>query len=183
MKKTLHSYGYLALVAGTIIAADQITKAVVRANLNFQEVWAPWDWMLPYARIVHWYNTGAAFGIFQGGSDVFKYMAVLVALAIIYYFPRVPHEERILRLALAMQLGGAVGNLIDRIALGHVTDFISVGRFPVFNVADASITIGVGVLVLAVVLQDYRERKAQTAAETRPEAAEPEKPVEDENHP
>lgn len=181
MKKILRDYGYLALVAGVIIAADQITKSIVRANLGFQEVWAPWDWMLPYARIVHWYNTGAAFGIFQGGSDVFKIMAVLVALAIIYYFPRVPREERILRLALSMQLGGAVGNLIDRINLGHVTDFVSVGRFPVFNVADASITLGVGVLILAVLVQDYRERKAKTA-EAAATQVEPQQPLEEENH-
>ena len=68
-------------------------------------------------------------------------------------------------IALGMQFGGSIGNLIDRITIGHVTDFISVGRFPVFNIADASVTVGVGIMILGVWLQ---ERKAQKTKNNRP---------------
>src|SRR4030067_1795107 len=99
--------------------------------------------MEPYARIVHWKNTGAAFGLLQGFGGVFTILGLLVSIAILFYFPQVPTREWTLRLAMGLQLGGAVGNLIDRITQGYVTDFISVGTLPVFNVADSSISLGV----------------------------------------
>ena len=173
MKKYLRDYAFLALVAGLIIAADQITKAAVRNNLGFGEMWAPWDWMLPYARIVYWYNTGVAFGMFQGKGLIFTILSFLVSLAIIYYYPRIPAGEKWMRLALGLQLGGAVGNLIDRVLWGHVIDFISVGTFPVLNIADASITTGVALLILTVWLEDRRERANAQAAETQPAPALP----------
>lgn len=171
MKKIWRDYAFLAVIAGSIIALDQISKAYIRANLPVGEMWMPWDWLAPYARIVHWYNTGAAFGIFQSGSDVFKVLAAIVCVAIIYYFPKVDAQDWTLRLALSMQLAGAAGNLIDRIAVGHVTDFISVGNFPVFNVADSSITVGVGVMLLGAYLQERREKQAQ--AEVEPNTVKP----------
>lgn len=122
-------------------------------------MWAPWDWMLPYARIVHVSNTGVAFGMFKGMNTIFAILAILVSLAIIYYYPRVPVEDWTLRLAMGFQLGGAVGNLVDRLTQGFVTDFISVGNFPVWNVADASITVGVGILIIGVWLQERRQKK------------------------
>jgi signal peptidase II len=93
---------------------------------------------------------------------------------IIIYFPRIPREDWLLRLALALQLGGAVGNLIDRVTQGYVTDFISVGSFPVFNVADASISIGAVLLVISVLLKD-REQAAskQTAGNDEPAPVSP----------
>jgi signal peptidase II len=154
----------LILVAGLIIVLDQATKSYVRANfIEEVDMWAPWDWMLPYARIVHVSNTGVAFGMFKGMNLIFSILATLVSAAIIYYYPRVPAEEWALRLAMGFQLGGAVGNLIDRLTQGYVTDFISVGTFPVLNIADASITIGVGILILGVWLQERRQKKELAA--------------------
>lgn len=147
-------------VAGAIIGLDQWTKGLVRANLPFQATWLPdWlQWLSPYARIVHWNNSGAAFGSFQGGNAVFTVLAIAVILAIVYYFPRVDARDRTLRLAMCLQLGGAAGNLIDRISIGRVTDFISIGSFPVFNVADSAISVGVAVLLLGVWLHDRASR-------------------------
>ena len=106
---------------------------------------------MPYARLVHWSNTGAAFGMFQNGSLVFTLLAFVVIALIIYYYPQVESEDWVLRLALSLQLGGAAGNLISRLTMdGKVTDFLSVGTFPVFNVADSSITIGVMILLLGM---------------------------------
>lgn len=148
-------------VAGAIIALDQWTKWLVRENIEFGGQWLPESlaWLSPYARIVHWYNSGAAFGMFQNGNMVFTVLAFIVIGAIIYYYPKVEAEDWTLKVALGLQLAGAAGNLIDRLMMGKVTDFISVGTFPVFNVADASITIGVLVLLLGVWLKERHEKK------------------------
>ena len=163
LKRIIRDYLFLALMGGVIVFLDQWSKAFVRSSLALGESWAPWPWLLPYARIVHWYNTGVAFGLFQGKSQIFAVLAVLVAIAIIYYFPRVPANDWTLRIAMGLQLGGALGNLYDRIFnVGEVTDFISVGNFPVFNVADASISVGVLVLLLGIWMQD-RKKPAQVS--------------------
>jgi signal peptidase II len=163
VKRFFRTYGLLLLVAGTIILLDQLSKAYIRAAFpgpEGSEVWAPWDWMLPYARILHVSNTGVAFGMFQGTGVIFATFSALVSLAILWYFPRVPLEDKVLRFSMSMMLGGAVGNLIDRITNnGRVTDFISVGSFPVFNVADSSITIGVIILMLGMWVQENRQKR------------------------
>jgi signal peptidase II len=155
---------YLTLfgVAGAIIALDQWTKWLVRENIEFSTQWLPtWlMWLSPYARIVNWHNSGAAFGMFQNGNLVFSILAILVIIAIIYYFPQVEPEDWTLKVAMGLQLAGAAGNLIDRLFRGKVTDFISVGSFPVFNVADSSITVGVIVLLLGIWLKEMQEKKA-----------------------
>lgn len=156
-------------VAGVLVALDQWTKWLVRENIEFGGQWMPESlaWLSPYARIVHWYNSGAAFGMFQNGNMIFTVLAFIVIGAIIYYFPLVENEDWTLKLAMGLQLAGAAGNLIDRLMMGKVTDFISVGVFPVFNVADASITVGVIVLLLGVWLKELKEKKK--AAEKTPE--------------
>ena len=161
LKKLVKAYIFLLLFAGTIIALDVWTKTIVRGNLGIGEMWSPWGWLTPYARIVHWYNTGVAFGLFQDANMFFIVLAIIVSSAIILYYSQVPEEEWPLRIALSMQLAGAVGNLISRIQVGHVTDFISVGSFPVFNVADSSITVGVAVLIIGIWLQDRKEKQAE----------------------
>ncbi len=154
-------YAVLVVLAGLIIALDQWTKWLVRMNLPFQGTWLPgWlEWLSPYARIVHWSNSGAAFGTFQNGNTVFTILAIIVIGAILYYYPRVEAGDWTLRLAMGMQLGGATGNLIDRLLMQRVTDFIAVGNFPVFNVADASISVGVVVLLLGVWLKERSEKR------------------------
>ncbi len=155
----LRSYLSLVLISGTIILLDQLTKNWVRANLAYGQTWMPWEELAPYARIVHWQNTGAAFGMFQNAGGIFAVLAILVAGMIVYYFPRLEPGDWAVRLAMSLQLGGALGNLIDRLQHGHVTDFVSIGSFPVWNIADASITCGVVVLVLDLLFN--RERREQ----------------------
>lgn len=162
LKKIVQNYGLLVLLAGLVIVLDQWSKSYIRANfVENVDMWAPWNWMLPYARIIHISNTGVAFGLFKGSGNIFTIVAIVVAIGIIYYFPRVAEDDWILRLAMSLQLGGALGNLIDRVVHGHVTDFISIGNFPVFNIADASVTIGVLILLIGVWLQDLHEKAAQ----------------------
>jgi signal peptidase II len=163
-------YLFLFSIAGVIVVLDQITKMAVRNNLTFGEIWVPWHWLAPYARIVNIPNTGAAFGSFQNLGDVFAILAVIVAGAIVYYFPQIPREDKLLRLALVLQFGGAIGNLIDRINHGWVTDFVSLGPFPVFNVADLCITTGVILLILSIWLKERNKPAASQTPEDSSEA-------------
>lgn len=170
MNSKVKDYLLLLGVATVSVTLDQWTKWLVRENVEYGGQWLPeWlSWFSPYARIVHWYNSGAAFGIFQDGNLVFTILAFVVIGAILYYFPRVEEEGWLLKFAMGLQLGGAVGNLIDRLLMQKVTDFISIGIFPVFNIADASISVGVAVLLFDVWLKERAEKlkAAETAGET-----------------
>ena len=171
MNSKLRDLLLLLGVASVSVALDQWTKWWVRVNIEFGGQWLPDGllWISPYARIVHWYNSGAAFGMFQNGNLVFTILAFVVIAAILYYYPSVEADDWTLKLAMGLQLGGAVGNLIDRLIMQKVTDFISIWNFPVFNIADASISVGVAVLLLGVWLKE-REEKLK-AAQATPESA------------
>lgn len=160
---------WLFIVTAVIVALDQVTKWLVVENIPYGGMWSPWEWLSPFARIVHWSNTGAAFGLLQGMNPVFIVLAFLVSFGIIFYYPKVEKIDWLIKLALILELGGAVGNLIDRFQYGHVIDFVSVGNFPVFNVADSSITVGVIILLIGVWLQEKRE-KARLAAASQNQA-------------
>jgi signal peptidase II len=167
LNSLVKDYSILFGVAGISVALDQWTKWWVRGNIEFGGQWLPdWlAWLSPYARFVHWYNSGAAFGLFQEGNLIFTILAFIVIGAIVYYYPRVEGDDWTLKLAMGLQLGGALGNLIDRLTMGRVTDFISIGVFPVFNIADASISVGVAVLLLGIWLKEREEKlKAAMAA-------------------
>ncbi len=168
MKKIIQKTALLLIIAAVIVVLDQFTKWLVVSNLEPGETWVPWVWLAPYARIVHWWNTGVAFGMLQGMNLVFIILACMVSLGIIYYYTLVPADDKWLRAALILELGGAVGNLVDRIRYGHVVDFVSVGNFPVFNVADSCITIGVFVLLIGVWLQERRQKQITVKAATKP---------------
>jgi signal peptidase II len=170
VKKYILMYLNLLGIAGIVVALDQWTKWLVRTNIPFATQWLPkgLDWLMPYARLVYWHNTGAAFGMFQNGSLVFTILAFIVIGAILYYYPQIEAEGWLFRLALGLQLAGAVGNLIDRLTHdGKVTDFISVGTFPVFNVADSAITVGTAILILAVWLNERKEKQAQAESDAQ----------------
>jgi len=160
LKRYLKDYAFLFSIAGIVVLFDQWTKNIVRDNLILGETWMPWEWLAPYARIVHWQNTGAAFGLGQNLSWVFASLAFVVIGAIIYYFPQVERTSWLIRIALGLQMGGALGNLIDRLMQDmHVTDFVSVGRFAVWNIADASIFVGTLILILGVWLEDRKQKQ------------------------
>lgn len=101
-------------------------------------------------------NTGAAFGLFKGYTSAFVIMALLTIVIIVGYLSMIGDGEKLVRVALVLIMAGAIGNVIDRVFLGHVIDFISVHwhekHFPVFNFADTIINVGVGLIILDVVL-------------------------------
>lgn len=172
MKRYLQDYATLFFFSGLIVLLDQVTKDIVRANLGNYEIYRPDLWLTQYVRIFHIHNTGAAFGLFQRFGGVFTFLSFVVGIFILYYFPQIPRTDRILRLALILQFAGAVGNLLDRLNHGYVTDFISILNLPVFNLADLSISCGVALLVITMWWRDRKKKEehpAETAAPVLPE--------------
>jgi signal peptidase II len=99
-------------------------------------------------------NTGVAFGLLQGQGPLLTGLALLIVGILIVYYRYLPHQTPELRLSLGLILGGAAGNLVDRLRLGHVIDFIDLTYWPVFNIADASICAGAVILALSILLTD-----------------------------
>ena len=139
------------LIALLVVAADQLSKIWIRSNLLVGQSL----FEAGFFRITHVHNTGAAFGLFQGQSFLLIIVAlagiaVLLVYALVIYrkFPLL--DNRLGRSTLGLVLGGAVGNLIDRLRFGYVTDFIDVGLWPAFNIADSAITIGVILLAYSL---------------------------------
>lgn len=168
MKRVIH-LTLIYFVAALVIFLDQYTKHLVRTRLALNESWSPFPWLAPYARILHINNTGAAFGMFQSAGLVFTVIALLVTAVILYYSRHLPEGQGWMRLALGLQLGGAVGNLIDRLVFGTVTDFVSVFTFAIFNVADASISLGVALLAVLMWVEARAERRRQAEALPAPD--------------
>lgn len=138
----------LLAVSGLVLMLDQITKTLVVQYLPLHEVWPPlpaWGW---FFRLVYIQNTGAAFGLFPKSSPIFTIMAVLVILGLVYYYPHFPIEHGGVRLSLGLQLGGALGNLVDRLRYNYVVDFIGISFWPICNLADLSIVAGILLLAL-----------------------------------
>jgi signal peptidase II len=157
----------LLAVALITILVDQATKAYVVAHLPLHDSWMPLDFVEPYFRFTHVHNTGAAFGIFPEGGLIFLVIAVVVSGIILYYYRQLPERMLLVRLALGLQLGGALGNVINRVQLGYVVDFLHVEYWPVFNVADSSIVIGVALLTLEMFREERRTARQKQAERAR----------------
>ncbi len=99
-------------------------------------------------------NTGSAFGMFQGNSDILKVLAIVAVVGLFVYYARTASRDWMISLALGLQLGGAIGNIVDRFRHGYVVDFIDFPRFPTFNIADSAITVGVILLMYAILFRD-----------------------------
>ena len=134
-----------ALVLALVVAADQATKALVRGGIDVGHE----DSVLPAVSLVHVRNTGVAFGAFSGGGVIVIVLVAAALSALLYYF--VTHlGKRLVWLPTGMLLGGSIGNIVDRVRDGAVTDFVKLPAWPAFNLADVSITFGVLVLLWVV---------------------------------
>ncbi len=149
-------------VAALTLAIDQSSKYLVRTNLAPNESWNPIPALQRWFSITHVTNTGAAFGLFPNLGSVFVIIAVVVSVAIVVYHRYLPPDQWLIKISLGLQLGGALGNLIDRLRMGHVTDFIDFKIWPVSNLADGAIVLGV--IVLAYYLL-FRDESAEQATE------------------
>jgi signal peptidase II len=148
-------YAFLLAVAAAVIFTDQVVKAVVTARLEYA---APVDLLGGLVRLDYTRNSGAAFGFYQGGGALLAVVAIGVSAVIVFAYRRLARSPWVVRAALGLILGGAVGNLIDRVRLGYVVDFIDLRWWPVFNVADSAIVIGVALLVVHSALTPASDR-------------------------
>ena len=146
-----------------VVVLDQVTKQIAEAQLPLHKAVN----LLPYFDWYLTYNTGAAFSLLAdaGGWQrwFFTVIAIIISIVIVQWIRKLPAEETLTALSLGLILGGAIGNLIDRILLGHVIDYIQVWLgsypFPAFNIADAAISVGAGLLILS---SFYGNRKTET---------------------
>jgi signal peptidase II len=136
-----------AVLAAAVIVLDRITKHLVRGHISLRQS----DTVIPgVLRLVHYRNSGVAFDVLSGAGPVVIIVEGLALVALLLYFARHP-GRRGLWISTGLLLGGALGNLLDRLIDGSVTDFIKFPDWPAFNVADISITLGV--IILLVVLE------------------------------
>ena len=144
------------LTAGVVLILDRLSKWWIMNNMNIGDFWTLINGFIDI-RYIH--NKGAAFGIMQGRSLLFMLMAVLVIIGAVYFNQKYS-PPRMAQYALGLIIGGALGNVIDRFLFGSVIDFISVGWFPVFNLADSGIVCG-GILFVLWMLTDDKFRSLE----------------------
>jgi signal peptidase II len=156
-------------VAGLIVCLDQITKALVDRYMSLYESRAVVDGLV---KLTYVQNRGAAFGILSDAdlpyqSALFAVVSLLALAAIAAYAWKLPPGSRMPRLALALIMGGAVGNLLDRVRLGYVVDFVDVHwgvhHWPAFNVADSAISVGVALLLLDILRHPQGEARTEAS--------------------
>jgi len=147
----------IAACALGVLVADRLTKNWVAENIPLNQ---PRQIVGDYVRIVHAENTGAAFGLLPERTTLLSVLSVLAVVAIVYYYRQIASSSWLVTATLGMQLGGAAGNLVDRIRQGFVIDFVDVGvgdvRFWAFNVADSSIVVGIALVTFALWHEERR---------------------------
>jgi signal peptidase II len=158
---TWAQWASLATVALSALGADQLTKAIVTSRLDlYDEVHV----VGPFS-IHHVTNSGIAFGLFASATSIVILLTSLAVAWMLYFFARSGSRHPILPVALGLVMGGSLSNLVDRVRLGHVTDFLDLRYWPAFNLADTFIVVGVAALLLALVVSDRNAAKPQRVRE------------------
>ncbi|MGH3093738.1 MAG: signal peptidase II [Gaiellaceae bacterium] len=157
-------FHWLALlaVAFAAILADQITKAIVASQLELGDS----VHLLGPLSIRHVRNPGIAFGLFSSWATAVTILTACAIAWMVFYFARSGARHPVLPVALGLLIGGSLANLIDRIRLGHVTDFLDLRFWPAFNLADTFIVAGVAILLVALVSAERQPRVRRTAPKT-----------------
>lgn len=151
----LRHYAPLIAIAGLVLVVDQLTKTYVARGIDRHG--GPISLFGGNLSLDLVHNTGAAFGILPNQTLLFILVAAAIVTALIVSYRRLAHGPIMLRIGLGLILGGALGNLLDRVRLGYVIDFIDLHWWPVFNVADSCIVIGVVLLVGTLMVQTERQ--------------------------
>ena len=151
-------------IATATLIADQLTKYLIRENFALGESW-PREGLF---RITHGTNTGTAFGLFPDQTLLLTIASIVAIGFIIYFYKAHGGQTWLSGLNIGLLLGGAFGNLIDRVIAGRVTDFIDVGAWPIFNIADSAVVVGITLLIANMLLFEGREVRVpdQSDAET-----------------
>lgn len=160
MSKQIKYWLFLLSIVAVIIAVDQISKNYIMQNMQLYESIQPIPALSDYFQITYVFNTGAAFGMLSGLSEIFTILPLIIVIGLLIYYPRLQGNLWLTRFAIGMIIGGALGNLLDRLQHGHVIDFINY-RIPgvisnVSNIADHTI---VGGVLILIVLTWFAERE------------------------
>lgn len=148
------------IVAAVVIALDQLSKLWVVRTLGPETMTNFIPIIGDTVRIAYSYNTGVAFSLLQGHPELLTIGALLIiAGAVYFYSTQLPNHRALVQAIMGLILGGAFGNLIDRVRLGYVVDFISVGWFPIFNVADSAISVGAALLMFQFLRDELAQRR------------------------
>ena len=146
-QKRMAAFPVIIGVAAIVFTLDQISKFLIVQNIPLWGYWSISENIARLFRFTFTTNTGAAFGMFPKFGVVFMIIAILVVIGIVIFSHHLPIESTWVRVSLGLQLGGAMGNLLDRILRGFVVDFFDVGFWPIFNIADVAVVVGVCMLV------------------------------------
>lgn len=138
----------------SVIILDQLSKLLILQNLNLNQSIEIFEGFF-YLTLVH--NTGAAFSILKDQAFLFIAISIIAIIAILFYMHKKQERVFLKDLSLALILGGACGNLIDRVRFGYVVDFLDFRIWPVFNIADSAITIGALLLIISLLIDSKKE--------------------------
>ncbi len=168
MSHRLLRWAKLLVIIIVILATDQITKRLIVGNLSVGETLRPIPALSPVFQITRSHNTGAAFGFIPQAGDLFLIIAIVVVIAMVIFYPRIPDDARVTRLATGLVCGGALGNALDRLTYGFVIDFIHY-QIPgvisnVSNLADHAIVFG----VILFFIQSWRSDRQKNNSQASP---------------
>ena len=160
----------IATIGSIVLLIDQLTKAWIRTNIPLSGPIYPIPEAASFFRLTHLTNTGVAFGFLQGASMLYLLIVSVILMAVVLYARHLPWHLPAVQLAAGLQLGGAMGNLIDRVHQGYVTDFldfyVSIGgkvyHYPPFNLADSAIVVGVGLLMVILWREEGKNKRVQS---------------------
>ncbi|MBU0630771.1 MAG: signal peptidase II [Candidatus Margulisbacteria bacterium] len=145
---------FFYLLAASVCLADQAVKQLVH---NTFQLGQSIPIIGPYLTLTYVRNTGAAFSILTGKSPFLSVIGLVAVALMIYFHYRLPANEKVAQTGLALMLGGSIGNLFDRFARHYVIDYIDLKVWPVFNLADIMINLGVALIILAILFQNKEE--------------------------
>ncbi len=174
MYRLIKRWAVLVLAGGGVMALDRVAKWLTITRLEMGESWNFFPAIGGFIRVTRSYNTGAAFGLFPSGSNVFLVVALLTSAVFLYLYSQLSDRAPLARLSIAMVVGGALSNAIDRIVLGHVIDYVHVQITPTFanisNFADHAVTLGVMLLLIDQWRMERAEKQQAAAAQADPDS-------------
>lgn len=153
----------LLVTLSGVLLIDQLAKWLIRANLDLYELWPAQGAF----RLTHTENSGAAFSLFPNFLPGIVFISIIAIGLYVYVYHVQARARRLDRLAAALAMGGALGNLVDRVAHGTVVDFVSISLFPIFNIADVAIILGIGLMVMSMLSEDNKPDSVPAASKTR----------------
>lgn len=143
----------IVLLALAVIVIDQLSKDYIETHMT---IGMSVPLIQDMFHLTYILNPGAAFGLFEHQTAFFIIIAISMVLGAVYFYPKIPQQYRLLRFGTGLMVGGAIGNVIDRIRTGYVVDFFDLRVWPIFNIADMAIVCGVGCIIFTIVFM-YKE--------------------------